>query len=290
MRKSIKAKLRIAWWNTSLNPPVRKRKANVHTTATDVVKTLLLLMSKYDIIFLGEFSDSGVILQVCSYKRSWCFMPLVDSPECGIKMNLGVLFRNSIGFIESSDLEAFNSVISVRREKKSTRYRVGARIRMLLKPLQKTMEFYVLHWRNYGEANSDFIKDSAALTLCNYVNLSSDFPLKICLGDFNVEPWASSLAKLSASRSLSYIKENGGFYNPFWQFLIEDNGSLVYPEHVRLLTNNLMFDQILLYHGIWDYFNADVRAVIERPSCLTVEKGSHFPIGVSIVLSKKGCA
>lgn len=283
MKKNEIHNLRIAWWNTSLNPPVNKKKVRQHTTADEVAKTLLWLMRKYDIIFLGEFSDGSVISQVIPNNRSWSFKSLADSPQNGIKMNLGVLVRKSgCNIEESADLEAFNSVVSARRKKNSIRYRVGVRARILLKSVSRVMEFYVLHWRNYGEANSDFIKDSAALTLCNYVNLSSDYPLKICLGDFNVEPWAPALAKLSSSRSLSYIKKYGGFYNPFWQFLIEDNGSLVYPEHIRLLANNLMFDQILLYHGLWDCFNADVNAAVERPECLHIEEGCHFPVGVSI--------
>ena len=290
MVKSKGTKLRIAWWNTSLNPPVNKNKINIHTTPDEVWMVLLWLMNRYDIIFCGEFSDSAVRSQVLSCKRTWKFMPMADFPRNGIKMNLGVFVRNSVAVIkECGELEAFNTIVSARREKTSTRYRVGVRIRMKLNAIKSNMEFYVLHWRNYGEANSDFIKDSAALTLCNYVNLSSDFPLKICLGDFNVEPWASSLAKLSSSRSLSYIRKYGGFYNPFWQFLHEDNGSLCYPEHVRLLSNNLMFDQILLYHGLWDCFDLNVNAVIERPKCLNVSKGCHFPIGVSIYFnSKKG--
>lgn len=281
-------RLRIAWWNTSLNPPVRKKKITIHTTSDEVATTLLWLMNKYDIIFLGEFSDDFVIANVLSCKQTWNFIPLADSPENGINMNLGVLVRHSICDIEEHcDLEAVNSIVSVRREKKGIRYRVGVRIRMLLKPINNIFEFYVLHWRNYGEANSDFIKDSAALTLCNYVNLSADYPLKICLGDFNVEPWASALAKLSSSRSLSYIREYGGFYNPFWRFLTEEEGSLCYPDHVRLLAYNLMFDQILLYHGLLDYFDLDVKAVVERPKCLLAKRGSHFPIGVLICLNNK---
>lgn len=283
MKKNSMPRLRVAWWNTILNPPVRKQNVKLHTTADEVAKSLLWLMRRYDIVFLGEFSDVSVISQVTQNHRTWSFNSLADSPQNGIKMNLGVLARNRVCRIEECiDLEAFNSVISARRKKKSIRYRVGVRIRIYLKSIMRVMEFYVLHWRNYGEVNSEFIKDSAALTLCNYVNLSSNYPLKICLGDFNVEPWASPLAKLSSSRSMSYIKQYGGFYNPFWRFLTEDNGSLVYPEHIRLLANNLMFDQILLYHGLWDYFNANVNAVIERPKCLHVENGSHFPIGVSV--------
>jgi hypothetical protein len=263
---------------------VRKKKVKQHITADEVAKMLLWLMRRYDIIFLGEFSDVSVISQVIPNNNgAWSFRSLADSPQNGINMNLGVLVRKAGCNIEESiDLEAFNSVISARRKKNNIRYRVGVRARILLKGISRVMEFYVLHWRNYGEANSDFIKDSAALTLWNYVNLSSDYPLKICLGDFNVEPWAPSLAKLSSSRSLSYIKKYGGFYNPFWQFLIEDNGSLLYPEHVRLLANNLMFDQILLYHGLWDCFNAVVNAAVERPKCFHIEKGCHFPVGVSI--------
>lgn len=276
----MKPKLRVAWWNTSLNPPVRRKKVNTHLVMIDVYRVLKWLMKRYDLIFLGEFA-AWAVLDRCP---GWKYRAFAGLPACGLNMNLGVLYKTrKVHDIDVSDMESYDTLVSTQRIQCRKKYRVGVKVRVGLKSLGATVDCYVLHWRNYAEANSDFVKDKAAAILCGYVNLFTDSNVKICLGDFNVEPWASSLSVLCASRSKEYVKRYGGFYNPFWRFLNEDNGSFNYLEHQRLLASKLMFDQMLVHYSFWDnYPKGSIAAKIECPKVLPFGTGCHAPIGIKI--------
>lgn len=281
--------LRVSWWNTSLNPPVKKKDVVVHASNTQVGVVLSDLLLQNDLVFVGEFSDNSVAATVLQQRPGWLYQSLTDNLSSGLKMNMGVFYRKSkCKAITNSDLESFIHTVSIRREAKVRKYRVGVRARVHITQLESIIDFYVVHWRNYAEANSDFRKDTAAISLCNYINMESDVQMKMCLGDFNVEPWASSLAKLCSSRSSLYVKEFGGFYNPFWDFLTEENGSLSYPEHDRILAKFPMFDQILLHHGFWDLYDVLVQSSVDKKhDAMMTGRGWHRPIGVTITFNDK---
>ncbi|MGL6195165.1 MAG: hypothetical protein ACRC2T_10135 [Thermoguttaceae bacterium] len=229
------------------------------------------LCANCDVVFLGEYKDMPAIrTEIEGKNRVWYDLHYEPGR---LHFNNG-LFYNPESFQFDVQPAVFNSIPGY-----TGGYRVGQKVTAQSVFAKTNIDFYVVHWSSYIETDNEEIKSSAATVLASEImDSSTDF--QICLGDFNVEPYSKPLAALGSSRSVEYVYQHGGFYNPFWQHLYY-TGTLKYTNHRGLKCFAPMFDQILLDQkwlttGRYE-FESDILGLPYE-----LKKGEHSPIVLTI--------
>lgn len=273
----------IAWWNTSLHPPVLGGVKRVHTTESDVIDEVKRLMRKYGIIVLGEFRDMQLGVDMAAMQSGWQYYDL-----CCCKnrrhFNTGLLAKKSI--VEPLKDDSVEAITKVSEDDAVRKYRVGQRVMIEIMPIRAVLGLYIAHWGMFTENNSIDRKCDAASRLLSRMALSKDCDLKLCMGDFNVEPYMKPMVyNLRGSRSREFVRRHGGLYNPFWRYLNESCGTLRFEEKETILYDRPLFDQILVGRDFAKKRGVSFVPVIERfPEC--ADEGAHAPVGLRISFRK----
>lgn len=280
----------IAWWNTSLDPYGNKTdKAPLNVD--NIRKGILWLCSHFDVVVLGEYVDqhelrndltrlNASILDSCEPRH----MEVVDIHDsCGRMEFRNLLIVNRIRV--ACDELCCKNITNPGHEGRS--YRIGQKIPIRIES-STPIDLFIVHWRQYGETDSSLIKIRAAHCLAQEI-ASSTTPFRICLGDFNAEPYSECLVELNSSRSESFAKRTNNLFNPFWRFL-HGEGTLRYSNYERLRCDSPHFDQILISNGFLKAEPFSIHAGIIDPetslweslSFFKPRRGQHKPVFLTI--------
>ncbi len=285
----------IAWWNTSFDP-YGKKGDSTPPNAANIRNGILWLCSNFDVVVLGEYVDRHelcndlVLLNDHSldyYEPR--YMKIVDISACDGRIE----FRNLL--IVNSIRVSCESLVckNITRPGNTGRgYRIGQKIPIKIES-SAIIDLFVVHWRQYGEADESMVKSQAAFSLAKEIE-SSSTPFRICLGDFNAEPYSECLIELNSSRSESFSKRTDNLFNPFWRFL-HSEGTLRYSNYERLRCDSPHFDQILVSSGFLKDEQYDIHAGIIDPDSVKWEslsffkprRGQHKPVFLTITPKQK---
>lgn len=239
--------LKITWWNTSADP---YGESNSHSDQQVIQDDIIELCLSHDLIVLGEYCNTHLLETAIADLNLYC-------ARNSINKNIilqDLFFKNSR--LEIHNLLCFNdrklafhsieNFTTANNGILEKQYRIGQRVRLYSLQLSKWLDIYVVHWSMHSESNGNQKKVAAATRLHRDIfEDGNPENLKICMGDFNTEPYSDPLIALSASRSQNYVKKRGGLFNPFWKFL-HDSGTIRAQNIENLKCDFPVFDQILL--------------------------------------------
>lgn len=158
-------------------------------------------------------------------------------------------------------------------------YRVGQRVSLRFIGSGQRVNFYCSHWPGHNETDGVYKKEMAAAALYSEIKKARKGDFVLCLGDYNAEPYEISFATLDASRSDKFTIQDGLFYNPFWKYLGEGLGTLIYPETCCYKAYELLYDQILVNKDILNLYSVEANIVnIGRD----LQKGEHRPVRITL--------
>lgn len=264
---------KIVWWNTSLCPPVNKQ-IQLPSNSEGIKREICNLIDENDMVILGEYQPVPEIQQSILENS---VVDWLDLNDCIDK----IFFRNGI-FYKTNKI-ALDDYVNITAVKTNPRqnYRISQKLYANFISCNTLFCFYVIHWRSPA-ANHESIKCQVAMRLWEDIedelNTASDRNI-ICIGDFNIEPFSDVFPVLDSSRHLDYVKQRGGFYNPFWRFL-HNSGTIKYTNNETKCLYPL-FDQILINHSI--VINDRISFLAEiLPLEIDVIKGQHYPIRLTL--------
>lgn len=265
-----------SWWNTSLDPIRGKN----NTSGTVVKETIHDLCTYCDIVILGEYTNKHGLekeIDILNSTDNSKKMKIIDLnyQNGNLKFKNLVIYNSLLyTFIPHEEYECSN-FLEVDSGYCEGKYRVGQRIRFASPLLQQTLEFYIVHWSMYGEQAGEDKKLSAAITLRNEIKKHKEY-YQICVGDFNTEPYSRPLCHLGSSRSEEYVKQYGGFYNPFWQEM-HSQGTINSLNRDGIKYFYPTFDQILINQSLLNDENIGFESGILNKD-FEANDGEHWPI------------
>ena len=281
-------RLTLAWWNTGLNPPRAKDKRK---RGRLVYKTIEKLCSISDVIFLGEFLVRNQLLKIMlkinrDYARQFQVYKVPD-PKLDRAFRIACLYDAS-KLSECPTLKAssfLDLIMDINDDDKPENYyRVGRRYPFLSSFFNKDVfNCFAVHWGSYAEVDSEEAKIMAACQLRRQLDPDA---FTVCVGDFNQEPHGHALAALGTSRSKKFVEKYGGMYNPFWQNLCEDNGTLNYTNRRMLRTFMPVFDQIMVSRKILCGGGIRMFHEVLGDDYFMPKPGDHRPIKLVLSRSK----
>lgn len=213
-------RLSLAWWNTSLSPLGKAR-------ATDEQKAVALEVVKYltkdvkvDFLALGEITKIDLDFFLTKLDLNDYEMHDGTIKEGRLQFDTGAIYRkDSLMLCDSKSFIASRG---------SHSFKVANRLDFIALDFDIPLHIFISHWpsRNWCERNG---ADRHALGIqlreaVEELNETYGVPANtILLGDYNDEPYDSSLAEqLLAVRDRGLIsKKPELLYNPFWRHLGE---------------------------------------------------------------------
>lgn len=293
-------RLSFAWWNTSLSPKAEQRSTTEQQThAVEVIRHLTAHLG-IDCLALGEVAAEDIkkIMTETALKDYEFFDGTFKIGTA--QFDIGVLYRK-----RTLHLSRSRPLISSRG---THSLKVANSLEFRIPSTAKPLHIFVSHWpsRLRCEKNSPD-RNVLAMRLREAIddlyNTYREAPQAILLGDFNDEPFDSSLSELLlATRDRRFARRNPKLlYNPFWRCVGEAvphvpgaactsySGSYYYASGVD--TKWRTFDQIIfssafLGHGEWHLNEKYTRIVYLEPFDKAVlnrkEIFDHFPV-VSVI-------
>lgn len=281
-------RLSLAWWNTSLSPLGNPRATDEQKAVALEVVRYLTKEVKVDCLALGEIieSDLDYFLTKLDLKDYALFDGAIK--EGRLQFDTGAIYRK-----DSLMLCDTKSFIASRG---SHSLKVANRLDFIAIDLDIPLHLFISHWpsRNWCERNS---ADRHALGMqlraaVEELNEIYGAPANvILLGDYNDEPYDSSLAEqLLAVRDRGLVsKKPELLYNPFWRHLGETH------PYIKGTTNNSFSGSCFHKNGLdtqWRTFDQIIfsSAFIGRSNIHLNEKFSQIlqihPFASSILKSK----
>lgn len=258
----------IGFWNVNLSPPVGKLWGKSKDEKKEKVGKIInsLLETNLDFLCLCEISPKDIeyIDQMISIIGKGYDYEIKHENFNGLYFDTCVIYKNSFNFLSMNyevDGENRNKI------------KVFQKYEFFSSELKERIILYVTHWPSQLNDNSERRR-----TIASYMRkdiLEEKKILKntkfIVLGDFNVEPYDSSILHgLRSTRDKKVISHNSSlFYNPYWKFLpIQDylpSGTHYYDKaeyhHWHI------YDQILIsgnfFNDGWDLDDKNVRIIDE---------------------------
>lgn len=214
----VLSRLSIVLWNTKLSPPSKqtwsKSTLEAKENVSNVVK--LFITMGYDFICLSEVSPADIEYlnsELSLYSNGYDFHIITEKTK-DVYFDTAILYKRTYSFLgchfcidgeDSHKLKAYQKYIFKHSEAK------------------EVLIFYFTHWPSMLADNAEARRSISSYIRANLNEMkSSDPTIKfIVLGDFNAEPYESSMVRgLKSSRHQSVVKANPHLlYNPFWQFL-----------------------------------------------------------------------
>lgn len=285
----------VVWWNTSLYsyaPSIEDRWLKKEYSS-EVYNEICLLCEDNDFIFLGECPEN-----------------LDDTLED--EFNLGLQNRDlaiESLFFKSGKEEFHNAVIyrcdkyqivdesnkdrsitTYRNIPRKRQYRVVQRVKFrAISDLNFGIEFFVVHWSKRDSCKGDqelYDKEGSAGEILSLAGSSDvDYPYKMILGDFNNEPYESTLRKMRETRSRVFAIKNEALYNPFWELMYGESGTINSPNNNNLNCDKPFFDFCLIN----DRFCQDF--AVYRPTIVELQmdhrKDEHRPVKLELQTGNK---
>lgn len=212
-----KEKFSFGWWNTSLSPRGRKSTPESIDVATRLVEVLTKDL-RLDFIAFGEvspaereaFSDA---IANSNYRMLDGFQPAGRS-------------RFSTLFVYDESFLSVSSPVSIVAEKGGRTLRVAQRIDATINGFKKPFHIFISHWPSrlhlQESAPERYLLGVRLRDAVDEVyNLYNEIPNIILIGDYNDEPFSTSLteALLATRDRLLAMRRKHLLYNPFWEFL-----------------------------------------------------------------------
>ena len=286
-------KLSFSWWNTSLSPLAKSRSSEDDKKIAIAVIYRLLFELEIDFLALGEISTEDIVL-LQSLDEFSCFRIV-----SGVSKVDRITFDTC--FIYRPDRIQMDEPIEIDTGKGGKKIKIAQKM-VLKTETDDVLHVFVSHWpsREYCPENHPNrhllgmrLRDEAD----DIYAKSQSEPYIIFLGDFNDEPFDSSLStQFMATRDKALaIKKKRLLYNPFWQRLSYQNLEILdyagtYFDKRSPLSKWRTFDQIIvsstfLRSMAW-YLNETSTGIINIPEYLTVVKNSksifdHLPIMIT---------
>ena len=283
--------LSIAWWNTSLYSYAPKESVRnlAEPFCDEVYAEMQKLYFANDILFLGEWPKDGFMRVEDSLNANvgldGCYrLENLYYKSGSLEFHNAVIFRrDKFELVEESNAD--RSITKYRNIPLKRQYRVAQRVRFrAVEDMTKGFEFYIVHWskRNSskGELEENNKLGSADEILARVSNHDIDFPYKMVLGDFNKEPYESTLRKMNETRSRDYAIGHSALYNPFWKLMHEENGTISSPDDEIFHCNKPFFDFCLLNGELCKSFDSF------KPEIITLgmkhRSNEHRPVKITI--------
>lgn len=284
----IKSELFVGFWNVNLSPPLARKWNNSSESKRQLTALVIDSMLKMNLDFLClceispediEFIDQSISLIGRGYDYKIKYEPLN-----GLYFDTCVIYKNSFEFIHMGyqvDGENRNKI------KNYQKYEFNL-------PLQnERLILYVAHWLSKLRDNSERRRSVASYTRKDILDEKEKYAETkfIVLGDFNVEPYDTSIIYgLKSSRDKAKIMLNPSLlYNPFWKFLpIQKNmasGTHYYKKDEYHQWH--VYDQILIsgnfFKDGWDLDDNNVqilddKAIISLVPSLNQNPSDHLPV------------
>lgn len=284
----IKSKLFVGFWNVNLSPPFAKKWNKSPDSKRQSIALVIdsMLEMNLDFLCLCEISpeDLEFIDQSISIIGKGYDFKITYESYNGIYFDLCVIYKNNFEYIDMKyqiDGESKNKI------------KIYQKFEFYSSSLMERILLYVAHWPSHLGDNNEKRRSIASSTRNDIVNekeriSSTKF---IVLGDFNVEPYDSSILNgLRSSRDKNVIKSNPSlFYNPYWKFLPikEDtpSGSHYYKKaeyHHWHVYDQILFSGNFFKEG-WDLEDNDVQ-ILDELSIMSLNQNlasnpsDHFPV------------
>lgn len=295
--------LNLAWWNTSLSPPIPENRSTNEQKefALGVVRHLICELG-VDFLALGEVASSDL-----EY-----FQTHLNLDNYAIYDGTGRTGRliSDIGAIYNSQAFAINNTEQLGASKANRNYKLAHRLDMLFNNGEQPLHIFISHWPSRISCQKNHedrpmlgirLRDAVNAVMETYESTAS--PANIILfGDYNDEPFDSSLSDhLWATRDRGQVRRNPKLlYNPFWRHLGEaipyirgdscdrHGGSCYYSAGWDTHWNTfdqIMFSAAFVGNGQW-HLNEESTGILNFSSFIEGEFRrdifDHFPV-VSVI-------
>lgn len=290
--------VRIAWWNTHLQPPHGKPLAG--TDRTLAFQCLHSLVATHDFVCLGEV-DSKVINQIRNELSDDDRVTVVDfssNKETRNVFNIAVIFDKYKFEINQSR--------HIIRYINDANYKIALHCNITHRT-GDVFDFFIVHWTSRNRLPDDA---SVRTHFGDRLRASIDEVAKvgsgniIALGDFNDEPFNASIMNyLRGCRDASHAAGSDGIlYNPFWKSIscsigydrfkanYEPTGSYLYKRdklHKWRVFDQMLFSKQFIGQGPWDLIEEET-FVLRYPELMSRmahsdSKLDHLPITAALV-------
>lgn len=214
--------INIGWWNTSLSPPITKKKKVKfdkkgsglylriieHLIATENVD--LLGLCEVDLIDIEQIKLYLIAAKLDHFK----VIPLYNKTEARIDDYCLIINSKKIEYKEKLELKYC-------RDEVGTYYKIG--IRVTLEINNDEFFLFLSHWQSQLSMRAKHRRKLGSLlrVALNTVFQEKQSPHIILMGDFNDEPFDDSInMELVSSRDKSLVRDHPTvLYNPFWRTL-----------------------------------------------------------------------
>ncbi len=209
-------RLRIAWWNTRLSPPIASTKAALKGEDREIAfETISWLLSIFDIVALGEVSTQDIAdLEQFTRSNRLEFLDLTRT-STRHRFNIAVIYDRERCVLARKELLTDSVGLDT--------HKIGAHTRFLIDD-ELILDLFTVHWTSRitkQEETPDRTHFGTSLKRKVDAAKEESFGHAIVLGDFNDEPFNTSMTKyLGATRDAHFAKKKPTLlYNPFWKSL-----------------------------------------------------------------------
>lgn len=250
------------WWNTSLAPSAKTRaNANQRNVVYDIINFMINTLN-IDFIALGEVSE----IDITNIKLN-----------CNLNNHMVVSGIDKAGrssfdtcyIYNSKKIEFIGYMNSVIKKNRKT-YRLAQKVDIKVVSTDTLMHLFISHWPSrlhYPKDDPERHQWGIRLRMIidEISSLYDNNPYIICMGDYNDEPFDTSIAEhLMATRDRDLvIQRKALFYNPFWRQLgytrnkneteLEQSSCGSYYYKNGSITKWHTFDQIMFSHSFIKY-------------------------------------
>jgi hypothetical protein len=209
------ARVTIGWWNTGLAPPVANASAAKPNQSMDNAATILNQLFAHSnpaLILLGEIT-THLISKLCNAAEALRHLQPLSADD----RNIAVLYDSQA--VTVTDIE------HIRTTSVGRRITVGRRLSVQISRAETPLDVVVVHWPSRLTRDIAAARTDCGRAVHSLYASAPDSPF-VCIGDFNDEPFDSSLVEgLRSSRDKSCVVESRRLllYNPFWRHLGHNN-------------------------------------------------------------------
>lgn len=283
-----KIELFIAFWNVNLSPPIgSKWNKSPDSKRESIAKVIDAMLDKnLDFLCLCEISPEDlnyIDRSISIIQKGYDYKIKYESLN-GLYFDTCVIYKKSFEFIRmktQTDGESRDKIKAYQKYEFVNTY------------LNERIILYVAHWLSKLRDNSERRRSVASYTrkdVLDEIEISNTTKF-IILGDFNVEPYDTSILNgLRSTRDKNVIKINPSlFYNPYWKFLpIQKelpSGTLYYSKEEYHHWH--IFDQILFsgnfFKDGWELEDKNVQildeaALIALNEDIITNPSDHLPV------------
>lgn len=215
----LNEKMRFAWWNTHLTPPMGDP---LQAEERDLVlEVIAVILSICDILFVGEVSSQDLDW-LSNYFRTDVF-DIIDNTKgpSNENFNIGAIYnRHNAEYIGNIfNLDKRFTTLNVG----DTKYKVSCHMEFAIKQ-DYLFSFLVSHWASRLFLHEDSpTRGYFGAALRGQVNILLNQGLEhlILLGDYNDEPFNLGMTKhLRGCRDAAFVTRHPHLlYNPFWKHI-----------------------------------------------------------------------